>query len=257
MSFVVRNDRMFSAHLFVAVVVIVKRTGSPFLFAYMGDDDDDVGEHLTTMHSIIHLEEQKRAFLCEHGRSSAHKVETSIKCYLCLFLSPFYINFFPPTLSRFSIFCVRRHKNSLLSDWRACARVRLHALPICNAERSYFIIIICSESNWIINAFYKTGESIKATHLAAFPLHLPSTAPDLSRRCIESSFSLWMPSNVNEFLMHKLCARYVHLFISICQNSQFRNLSLLPGHRIPTSIPHMNANSRTNCKCMRTFGSSN
>lgn len=68
MSFVVRNDRMFSAFI-VAVVVVALSSAR---FAYMGDDDvDDVEDNSTTMQSIIHLEEQKKAFLCEHGRAAA------------------------------------------------------------------------------------------------------------------------------------------------------------------------------------------
>lgn len=51
---------------------------------------------------------------------------------------------------------------------------------------------------------------------------------------------------VIEFLMHKWCARYVHLFISICQtpNLAFSNKSLLPGDRLPTCITHVNANRK-------------
>lgn len=65
MSFVVRNDRMFNAFIVAVVIVVVVKRTNPFLFAARyTDSDDNAGDNLTTMQSIIHLEEQMKASSC-------------------------------------------------------------------------------------------------------------------------------------------------------------------------------------------------
>lgn len=137
MSFVVRNDRMFSAFI-VAVVVVVALSSARI--AYMGDDDvDDVEDNSTTMQSIIHLEEQKRAFLCEHGHGRPRHLTMSRHPSNAI-----YVYFF----LRFIFFCFAPLRCFLCSAAQKLITAAATALLlICNATRFHFIIIICSESN--------------------------------------------------------------------------------------------------------------
>lgn len=174
MSFVVRNDRMFNAFIVAVVVPVVERLDLLFfLFRdYTGDDDDDDAEdNLTTMQSIIHLEEQKRKHFCAGAGAPSHKVDIHQMLFMCVFCSRFSFHLF--ISFQLSLF-LSLYSGTKTHYWRA------HAPSICNASRSYYYYHLFHARNWIINAFYKTEEGIKATHISA--------PPAASRQRVANSF---------------------------------------------------------------------